>query len=69
MNELEQCRHTRLVALARVVLEHDDIVEHWLTHPQPGLGNRRPIDVAACNESGYRTVENLLLRIEYGTYS
>lgn len=70
MNESEQSRQAQLVAaaLARAVLEHDDKAEHWLTQPQPGLGNRRPIDVAR-NESGYRTVENLLLPIEYGVYS
>jgi putative toxin-antitoxin system antitoxin component (TIGR02293 family) len=68
MNESRQSRQAQLVALARAVLEQDDRVEHWLTHPQPGLGNRRPIDVAH-DEAGYRTVENLLLRLEYGVYS
>lgn len=46
MNESEQSRQAQLVALARRLLEHDDKVEDWLNHPQPGLGNRRPIEVA-----------------------
>ncbi|HEY0942713.1 MAG TPA: antitoxin Xre/MbcA/ParS toxin-binding domain-containing protein [Steroidobacter sp.] len=61
-------RLARLVAIARVVLEHDDKAVHWLTHPQPGLGGRRPIDLAK-SEPGAREIENLLLRIEHGVYS
>lgn len=61
-------RLARLVAIARVVLEHDDKAVYWLTHPQPGLGNRRPIDLAR-SEPGAREIENLLLRIEHGVYS
>lgn len=61
-------RLARLVAIARVVLEHDDRAVQWLTQPQPGLGDRRPIDVAK-SEPGAREVENLLLRIEHGVYS
>ena len=61
-------RLARLVAIARVVLEHDDKAVHWLTHAQPGLGDRRPIDLAR-SEPGAREVENLLLRIEHGVYS
>ncbi|MBL8270668.1 antitoxin Xre/MbcA/ParS toxin-binding domain-containing protein [Steroidobacter sp.] len=61
-------RLARLVAIARVVLEHDDKAVHWLTHPQPGLGDRRPIDLAK-SEPGAREIENLLLRIEHGVYS
>lgn len=61
-------RLARLVAIARVVLEHDDRAVQWLTQPQPGLGQRRPIDVAT-NEPGAREVENLLMRIEHGVYS
>jgi putative toxin-antitoxin system antitoxin component (TIGR02293 family) len=61
-------RLARLVAIARAVLEHDDRAVQWLTQPQPGLGNRRPIDVAR-NEPGAREVENLLIRIEHGVYS
>jgi putative toxin-antitoxin system antitoxin component (TIGR02293 family) len=61
-------RLARLVAIARVVLEHDDRAVYWLTHPQPGLGDRRPIDLAR-SEPGAREVENLLLRIEHGVYS
>ena len=61
-------RLARLVAIARVVLEHDDTAVYWLTHSQPGLGDRRPIDLAR-SEPGAREVENLLLRIEHGVYS
>jgi putative toxin-antitoxin system antitoxin component (TIGR02293 family) len=61
-------RLARLVAIARVVLEHDDKAVHWLTHEQPGLGDRRPIDLAK-SEPGAREIENLLLRIEHGVYS
>ena len=61
-------RPARLVAIARVVLEHDDKAVYWLTHEQPGLGDRRPIDLAK-SEPGAREIENLLLRIEHGVYS
>jgi putative toxin-antitoxin system antitoxin component (TIGR02293 family) len=61
-------RLARLVAIARVVLEYDDRAVQWLTQPQPGLGNRRPIDMAK-SEPGAREVENLLIRIEHGVYS
>ena len=61
-------RLARLVAIARVVLEYDDRAVQWLTQSQPGLGNRRPIDMAK-SEPGAREVENLLMRIEHGVYS
>ena len=61
-------RLARLVAIARVVLEHDDRAVQWLTQPQPGLAQRRPIDVAK-SDPGAREVENLLIRIEHGVYS
>lgn len=61
-------RLARLVAIARIVMEYDDRAVHWLTHPQPGLGGRRPIDLAK-SDPGAREIENLLLRIEHGVYS
>lgn len=68
MGESERSRLVRLAALAHEVLEHDENAEHWLIHAQPGLGNRRPVDVAR-SEPGSREVERLLLRIEHGVYS
>ena len=61
-------RLARLVALAKEVLEHDDRAVQWLTQPQFGLGQYRPIDLMR-SEPGAREVENLLLRIEHGVYS
>ena len=40
----------------------------WLIHPQRGLGNVVPVELAK-SEIGAREVENLLGRIEYGVYS
>lgn len=58
----------RLHRLARLVLGNDHEAELWYVSPQPGLGDRRPIDIA-CSESGVHEIENLLLRIEYSVYS
>lgn len=58
----------RLYRLARLVLEDDDKALGWLASPQPGLGGRRPADLAH-TETGMREIENLLLRIEHGAYS
>jgi putative toxin-antitoxin system antitoxin component (TIGR02293 family) len=63
-----ESRLMRIAALAREVLEHDEKAEHWLTHSQPSLDQRRPIDLAR-SERGAREVEILLLRIEHGVYS
>ncbi|HWK51170.1 MAG TPA: antitoxin Xre/MbcA/ParS toxin-binding domain-containing protein [Steroidobacter sp.] len=58
----------RLVRLACTVIENDAEALRWLIDPQPGLGGRRPIDLAR-SEAGAREVENLLLRLEHGVYS
>jgi putative toxin-antitoxin system antitoxin component (TIGR02293 family) len=68
-NESEKLvRYQRLVKKAEEVLGGSAAAREWLTHPQPGLGNVRPVDFAR-TEIGAREVENLLGRIEYGVYS
>ncbi|MBC7983782.1 MAG: DUF2384 domain-containing protein [Candidatus Obscuribacterales bacterium] len=61
-------RLARLVAMARWVLENDERAMHWLTQPQFGLGQRRPVDFVK-SDPGAREVENLLMRIEHSVYS
>lgn len=68
-NESERLiRYQRLVKKAEDVFGSPSAAREWLTHPQPGLGNTRPVEFAR-TEIGAREVENLLGRIEYGVYS
>src|SRR5438477_2990727 len=68
-NESEKLvRYQRLVKKAEDVFGHPAAAREWLTHPQPGLGNAKPVEFAR-TEIGAREVENLLGRIEYGVYS
>jgi putative toxin-antitoxin system antitoxin component (TIGR02293 family) len=68
-NESEKLvRYQRLVKKAGDVFGNAGAAREWLTHPQPGLGNAKPVDFAK-TEIGAREVENLLGRIEYGVYS
>jgi putative toxin-antitoxin system antitoxin component (TIGR02293 family) len=68
-NESEKLvRYQRLVNKAEEVFGDSTAAREWLTHPQPGLGNVRPVEFAK-TEIGAREVENLLGRIEYGVYS
>jgi putative toxin-antitoxin system antitoxin component (TIGR02293 family) len=61
-------RYQRLVKKAADVFGDPAAARDWLTHPQPGLGNAKPVEFAK-TEMGAREVENLLGRIEYGVYS
>ena len=61
-------RYQRLVKKAEEVFGNAGAAREWLTNPQPGLGNARPVEFAK-TEIGAREVENLLGRIEYGVYS
>lgn len=61
-------RIARLFKLAEEVLEDKAAANHWLYHPQTGLGERTPLELMK-NEAGAREVEELLYRIEYGIYS
>ena len=68
-NESEKLvRYQQLVKQAAEVFGNADAAREWLTHPQPGLGNAKPVEFAK-TEIGAREVENLLGRIEYGVYS
>jgi putative toxin-antitoxin system antitoxin component (TIGR02293 family) len=68
-NESEKLvRYQRLVKKAEDVFGNAAAAREWLTHPQPGLGNAKPVEFAK-TEIGAREVENLLGRIEYGVYS
>jgi len=68
-NESEKLvRYQQLVKKAEEVFGTSAAAREWLTHPQPGLGNVKPVEFAK-TEIGAREVENLLGRIEYGVYS
>ena len=68
-NESEKLvRYQQLVKKAEEVFGNASSAREWLTHPQPGLGNVKPVEFAK-TEIGAREVENLLGRIEYGVYS
>jgi putative toxin-antitoxin system antitoxin component (TIGR02293 family) len=51
--------------LAHVVFEDADTAEAWLLEPNLALNNQRPIELIG-RPSGFDTVKNLLLRIQYG---
>jgi putative toxin-antitoxin system antitoxin component (TIGR02293 family) len=61
-------RYQRLLKKAEDVFGNPGSAREWLTHPQPGLGNVKPVEFAK-TELGAREVEALLGRIEYGVYS
>jgi len=61
-------RFARLMGKAVEVLESEENARQWLTSPQFGLGGAVPLEYAE-TEVGAREVEDLLGRIEYGTYS
>jgi len=68
-NESEKLvRYQQLVKKAEEVFGNAASAREWLTHPQPGLGNVKPVEFAK-TEIGAREVEKLLGRIEYGVYS
>lgn len=56
-------RVARVLVLARDLFDGDSNKIHsWLHRPQPGLGERRPIDVMDTSE-GAQEVERLLIRV------
>jgi putative toxin-antitoxin system antitoxin component (TIGR02293 family) len=61
-------RYQRLLKKAQDVFGNPSAAREWLIHPQPGLGNVKPLEFAR-TELGAREVEALLGRIEYGVYS
>lgn len=61
-------RIAHILALAKEVLEDDEMARIWLNTPQIALNNRVPLDFMNTG-AGTREVEDLLLRIEYGVIS
>ena len=61
-------RYQSLLKKAQEVFGDAENAREWLIHPQRGLGNVVPVELAK-SEIGAREVENLLGRIEYGVYS
>jgi putative toxin-antitoxin system antitoxin component (TIGR02293 family) len=58
----------RIEAYAQTVFESPEVAKIWLSEPNPALDNRAPEDLLL-TETGRRTVETLLRRIEHGDYS
>ena len=65
----------RLVRASRVFERTADLFEgdaaaatQWLRTPQPGLGNRKPLELAS-TDIGAREVEDLIGRLEHGVFS
>ena len=61
-------RLTRATLLAEHVLESPARARAWLQEPVPALGGRRPVDLLDTDE-GARSVEETLLRLEYGFFA
>lgn len=61
-------RHAQLLKQATDVLEDADSAKEWLHSPQSGLGGKIPLDLAVTT-AGFREVEKLLTRIDYGVYA
>jgi putative toxin-antitoxin system antitoxin component (TIGR02293 family) len=62
-------RSARLFARTLELFDGDrDAAAAWLTTPQPGLGGRRPLDLAR-SDVGAREVERLVGRLEHGVFS
>ncbi len=61
-------RMARVVALAKEVLGSDEKASHWMSNPNRALGGKKPFDQLD-TEPGVRSVEEVLYRIAYGTYS
>lgn len=57
-------RLARMTVLAEHVWEDAAQAHEFLTSPQPQLGDRRPVDLAA-SDLGTRQVEELLMKLEY----
>jgi putative toxin-antitoxin system antitoxin component (TIGR02293 family) len=61
-------RYAALLDRAKDVFEDPKAAAEWLRTPQVGLGGTAPIDLAQTTQ-GYREVEKLLTRIDYGVYA
>jgi putative toxin-antitoxin system antitoxin component (TIGR02293 family) len=61
-------RLANIFALAREVIESEELAREWLRTPQIGLNGRRPLELMM-TEAGAREVEDLLSRIELGVLS
>lgn len=61
-------RHARIHAQASDVFESDSAAAKWLKTPQYGLGGAVPLDAIRAT-AGFREVEKLLTRIDYGVYA
>ena len=61
-------RHALIHAQARDVFESGAAATRWLKTPQYGLGGSVPLD-AIRTTAGFREVEKLLTRIDYGVYA
>lgn len=57
-------RLARMTALAEEVWEDVDLAHEFLMSEQPGLGGRRPVDLAD-TDVGTREVEDVLFKMEY----
>lgn len=61
-------RFAEILARASDVLGGQAAAEAWLAAPQPGLEQRRPIDLLA-TPAGTALVQDLLDRMDYGVYA
>jgi putative toxin-antitoxin system antitoxin component (TIGR02293 family) len=61
-------RLARVVAKAKETLGSSDKASHWLQTPNRALNGESPLDLLD-TDTGVRTVETILGRIEYGLYS
>jgi putative toxin-antitoxin system antitoxin component (TIGR02293 family) len=61
-------RFARVVARATDTLGTSEKASHWLQNPNRALGGDRPLDLLD-TDTGARSVETILGRIEYGIYS
>jgi putative toxin-antitoxin system antitoxin component (TIGR02293 family) len=62
-------RHSQLMAQAVAVFDGDvSAARQWLSCPQIGLGGMIPLDLVRTTV-GFREVEKLLTRINYGVYA
>ena len=63
-------RMARVVALAKEILGSDEKASHWMSDPnRAAVGGGKPFDQLDTQEPGVRSVEEVLYRIAYGTYS
>lgn len=61
-------RHAIMFKKAVEVFEDETEAQTWLKTPQYGLGGAIPLDLAVTTV-GFREVEKLLTRIDYGVYA